>query len=225
VHKSLPALTQGSIVSAKIKPLSQALKEGVDVFRTTSPSYPIMASIEFAVKFPRNEKLEKAVSEFKAQYPLRLYQNDDYTKLCVLAGKDAVSLQKRLQSKGIFAEFCDGKVLTFYLSPATKMRSFAKLKKLLIEEFKTLSPYEIAEEKNVQHNPAPHLLENKQAVWVDLNKSIGCVCAKTFGQFPPCIPCVFEGEYIQAADVEKMKNADNVFGMENGQVCVYQIRE
>ncbi len=225
VHKSLPALTQGSVVSSKKKELSKYLQEGVDIFRTTSPSYPILASAEFAVKFPRNEKLENAVETFKKENPTRLYQNADYTKLCVLAGTDAVALQKRLQQKGIYAEFCDGNVLMFYISPATAMRSFTKLKKALCKEFQMLSPYEMKEENSAQQNHAPSLLQITHAEWVDIEKAVGYVCAKTFGQFPPCVPCVFEGEIVTAEAVEKMKSADNVFGMENGKVYVYQIQE
>ena len=58
VHKSLPALTQGAVVSAKDEPFALALEEGVKTFRTTSPSYPIMASVEEAVKWPRSEPSE-----------------------------------------------------------------------------------------------------------------------------------------------------------------------
>ena len=225
VHKSLPALTQGSIVSAKTKELSAILQEAVDVFRTTSPSYPIMASIEFAIKFPRNEALEQAVAQFKKEYLARIYQNEDYTKLCILTGKDGERLQKRLQNQGIYAEFFDGNILMFYLSPATKMRVFTALKKALIREFATLSVYKTEEEKSVQHNPAPMLLQNCEREWVEFDVAVGRVCAKTFGLFPPCIPCVFEGEIIDCSAVEKIRKADSVFGVENGKVYVYQIRE
>ncbi|MBQ4053324.1 MAG: aminotransferase class I/II-fold pyridoxal phosphate-dependent enzyme, partial [Clostridia bacterium] len=44
VHKSLPALTQGAVVSARTEALGEELRLALDIFRTTSPSYPIMAS-------------------------------------------------------------------------------------------------------------------------------------------------------------------------------------
>ena len=225
VHKSLPALTQSSVVSAKTEQLAGFLKESVDVFRTTSPSYPMMASIEFAIKFPRNERLESAVAAFQSEYPSWLYPNEDYTKLCVITGEDGAKLQKRLQAQGIYAEFFDGNVLMFYLSPATSMRAFTRLKKALVKEFSTLSPIKKEQENSVQHNPAPHLLQDTPTEWVALEQSVGRICAKTFGLFPPCIPCVFEGEVVEQAAVEKVLRADNVFGIENGKISVYQIRE
>ena len=225
VHKSLPALTQGSVVSAKAEELAKLLREGVDIFRTTSPSYPIMASIEYAVKFPQNQALEKAVALFQKEYAPYLYQNQDYTKLCVLVGKDGEKVQARLQEKGIYAEFFDGNVLMFYLSPATTMRAFEKLKKALLQEFKTLPTPKKEQENSIQQNPAPLLFKNLPQEWVCLEQAVGRVCAKTFGRFPPCIPCAFEGEIIDEKAIERVRGADNVFGMENGKILVYQIRE
>ena len=49
VHKSLPALTQGAVVSAK-GAWAERLRDGGRVFRTSSPSYPVTASVEYAVR-------------------------------------------------------------------------------------------------------------------------------------------------------------------------------
>ena len=133
VHKSLPALTQGAVVSARDGRTADALSAAVDVFRTTSPSYPIMASVEYAVKHPRNEVLEKAAIAFQ-QHP-RVYKNEDWTKLCVRFGKYAFEVEKWLERKGVYAEFCDGSLLTFYLSPATKMQDFERLQSMLTDLF------------------------------------------------------------------------------------------
>ena len=223
VHKSLPAFTQGSVVSAKNKELAEALLEGVDVFRTTSPSYPIMASIEFAVKFPRNSKLEAEVEKFKKEYEGYFYQNDDWTKLCLMAGDHAVAIKNNLQKQGIYAEFCDGKRLMFYLSPAMKMSQFRILKKALKPYLESLTPYEVKTlKKDIQQNPAPFVLPNKGTEWVAIEESVGRVCAKAFGWFPPCVPVVKEGEMIAQEQVEKMKNADNVFGLDEGKALVYK---
>ncbi len=132
VHKSLPALTQGAVVSARTPALARKLKEAVDVFRTTSPSYPIMASVEYAVKYPRNEALEEAVCKLVAAYPAQFHFGGDWTKLCAIFGPYAFTAQKRLEKKGVYAEFCDGNILMFYLSPATTLKNFIKLKKQLL---------------------------------------------------------------------------------------------
>ncbi len=129
VHKSLPALTQGAVVSAKSVRFAELLAESVKLFRTSSPSYPIMASVEYAVKYPRNEKIEHAAEALKAR--VLAYPNGDWTKLLVPFGAQADAAQRALESRGVYAEFNDGNYLCFYLSPCTKARELKKLERLL----------------------------------------------------------------------------------------------
>lgn len=155
VHKSLPALTQGAVVSARTPELSRLLKESVDIFRTTSPSYPILASVEYAVRFPRNQALENEVFRFTAAWENRLWPGGDWTKLCVRLGSAAFRVQKQLEAKGIYAEFCDGNVLMFYLSPATRKRDFLRLRKELVALFSVLSPPEPLGSSDRKSDSAP----------------------------------------------------------------------
>lgn len=221
VHKSLPALTQGAVVSAKNKKFADALQKGVDIFRTTSPSYPIMASVEYAVKYPRKITLEKRVHLFKKQNA-RIYQNSDWTKLCVRFGKYAFQVEKLLEEEGIFAEFCDGNVITFYLSPATRMQDFDGLKTRLNALFLQFPDYEVKKSKKENKLvPAPLIFdENAETEWVDLDEAEGKICANNCGLFPPCTPLILQGERIEKEKLELMKNADNLFGVREGKILV-----
>lgn len=129
VHKSLPANTQGAVVSAKNAIWGALLRETVKVFRTTSPSYPIMASVEYAVKYPRNERMEMLADGFKKRYGC--VNNDDWTKILVPFGEKADAAQTYLENHGVYAEFNDGNYLLFYLSPCTKASELKKLGKIL----------------------------------------------------------------------------------------------
>lgn len=217
VHKSLPALTQGAVVSANSQRLAEHLRAAVDIFRTTSPSYPIMASVEYAVKYPENKKLETLVRAYAKSEP-RVEVRADYTKLCALFGDNAFQAEKYLESKGIYAEFCDGNVICFYLSPATKTRSFARLKTCLKKAFKR---YPYIPQKEVQRNPAPLVLgENAQKEWVELTKSEGRICAANCGLFPPCTPLIYAGERIEKDKIRLLEKADNVFGIIDKKIAV-----
>lgn len=235
VHKSLPAYTQGAIVSARTQELAAKLSEGLDVFRTTSPSYPIMASVEYAAKFPRNDKLENLVKEFTIKYPEFFYFGGDWTKLCFVAGRQAFDVAKELQGKGIFSEFCDGNVVMFYLSPALKISQFYKLKKALIayidvlklmwqkREDTALHVEEMPTEKVVRQSPAPVVFEkNGETEWVELSLATGRVCAKVCGLFPPCMPLILDGEVITEKKILLLEKADNLFGVKDGKICVYK---
>ena len=217
VHKSLPAFTQGAVVSARTERLAAALQKGVDIFRTTSPSYPIMASVEYAVKYPRNEILEKLVFAF-AQKEKRVFLREDWTKLFVLFGENAFKVSQDLETKGIYAEFCDGKGILFYLSPATKTEDFERLKDA-IEPFLKEYPYSI--KKELESVPAPVVLDkNVETEWVKLEDAVAKTCANNCGLFPPCTPLIFAGEQVTKEKITLLQKANNVFGLCEGKILV-----
>ena len=217
VHKSLPALTQGAVVSAKNEKFAKALLEGVLTFRTTSPSYPIMASVEYAVKYSRNERLEKSAKEYISSCD-RIYNSKDWTKLCALFGESAFEAEKELIRKGIYPEFCDGHVVMFYLSPCTKERDFERLKRelaLLFEKY----PYSVKNTLNSVHTPLV-LGENTKTEWVKTEKAEGRICAGECGLFPPCTPLIKRGEKISAEKIELLKKAANIYGLVDEKILV-----
>lgn len=223
VHKSLPAFTQGAVVSAKTQTCANALYEGVQTFRTTSPSYPIMASVEYAVKYPRNIKLEERVRAFARENANRVRVGDDFTKVCVAFGVNAFEVEKKLESKGVYAEFCDGESIVFYLSPATKLRAFNALKKLLIQYFKQI-PY--TPENTVERIPAPLVFnENGATEWVGIQNSAGRICASDCGLFPPCTALIRKGEKIEQEKLALLKKANNVYGVWEEKILVYKGEE
>ena len=218
VHKSLPALTQGAVVSARTEILAEKLREGVDLFRTTSPSYPIMASVEYAVKFPQNEELERYAKETLSHPRILLF--DDWTKVCALFGKHAFEVEKRLENEGIFAEFCDGNVLMFYLSPATSFEEIDCLKNNLISLFEEF-PFETGNKSQRIHTP---LVSRKQVEteWINLEDAIGRICALNCGLFPPCTPLIKVGERIEKDHVLLLQKANNVFGLKEKKILIYK---
>lgn len=220
VHKSLPALTQGAVVSASSEKTAAALAQSVDIFRTTSPSYPVMASVEYAVKYPKNLALEKRATAF-ADNP-RVYFGGDWTKLCTLFGNSAFTVQKRLEAEGIYAEFCDGNVLTFYLSPATELTDFELLTQRLLALFEE---YPYAPQEEIAPSACKQTVLGKETEWVSLQKTLGRICARDCGLFPPCTPLIQAGERIDEKRVRLLMQADNVFGVSEGKILVLKNKE
>jgi lysine decarboxylase len=215
VHKSLPALTQGAVVSARTEKLAEKLAEAVDIFRTTSPSYPIMASVEYAMKYPKNEKLERAVAEYVKDND-RVYFGGDWTKLCALFGENAFEAEKYFEREGIYAEFCDGNVVMFYLSPATGMKEFKLLIKKLAFAFEK---YPFKESKKAKKKTEK--IENTETEWVPIKSAAGRICAKPCGLFPPCTPLLAVGEKVTEEQISLLQTAPNVFGLKNGKILVF----
>lgn len=209
VHKSLPALTQGAVVSARGAQWAELLAEGVRAFRTTSPSYPVMASVEYAVKYPRNEQIERAAEQ--AKRALGAVKNADWSKIVVGFGAYADDAERYLQSRGAYAEFNDGNYLMFYLSPCTKIKELKKLVKLA----KGLPRAEIA-------GSAP--VRGKEGAGVELlplSDAAGRTCALDCGIFPPCVPLIARGEIVTKERAERLARAKNAFGLKEGRISVY----
>ncbi len=233
VHKSLPAFTQGAVVSARTQTLAENLRKAVDIFRTTSPSYPIMASVEYAVKYPANAALEEEVALFRAENQDRILPSEDWTKLCVLFEEKAFEADKILQSQGTYAEFCDGNVVMFYLSPATRMADFIRLKKQLRTLFKRYPFIQkdggrvALKEKGSKNTPTVYEIKNGSAVyasteWVDVKNAENRICAANCGLFPPCTPLIRAGERIQKEKIALLEQADNLFGIIENKILVYK---
>lgn len=218
VHKSLPAYTQGAVASARDIRMAEALQKGVDIFRTTSPSYPIMASVEYAVKYPRNQRLEDMAEAFLFHY--RLFAAEDWTKICAIFGKHAFTVEKILQDEGIYAEFCDGNVLCFYLSPTTKTEDFLRLKTRLEALFEE---YPLSEDltKEIPQGEIKEM-QGGTTEWLPLDVAKGEICAYDCGLFPPCTPLLRKGEVISAEKITLLKSASHTFGLKNGKIAVWK---
>ncbi|MBQ9729292.1 MAG: hypothetical protein IJV80_00585, partial [Clostridia bacterium] len=218
VHKSLPAFTQGAVVSAKKEEHVHALEEGVCKFRTTSPSYPIMASVEYAVKYPQNEWLEREVRAFAKEREKSVCVRGDYTKLFV-AFKNVKEAVSRLEKKRIYAEFFDGESVCFYLSPAMEEKQFLRLKKELVSlsgEFGVFS--KISKKQCPAPKKTPFL--SKKTVWMALEKAQGRICAEDCGLFPPCVPVLIKGEKVTEEKIRLLQGKTNVFGLQDGKISV-----
>lgn len=214
VHKSLPAMTQGAVVSAKTEEFSDRLEESVSLFRTTSPNYLIMASVEYAVKYPRMPKKEKKSEEIKRKYGA--YENADWSKIVLFYGKDAKKACAYIEGMGLYPEFCDGENILFYLSPATPYRQLCILEKTLAGMGPML--------KKAQSEvclPGEKVKIERETEMISLEDGEGRVSAANAGLFPPCVPVISCGKTISKEDIERLKEAGSTYGMRDGKICVY----
>ena len=232
-HKTLPTLTQGAIVNVNNTDLLANAEEALSLFRTTSPSFPIMASVEFGVKYIANNskilyRAKTAVEQFKsAEKDLTIYPSDDWTKLLIdfkPLGISADAVMVRLEKKGIYPEFSDGRYILFYLSPMTDASDLNMLKKKLTSILATKRIKDTYRERL----PIPvgdrsysfQYALRKNAEWVEPDDAVGRMCAKNAGIAPPCIPVIVTGEMITEEAVKALTQARHTFGMKDGKICV-----
>ena len=232
-HKSLPALTQGAAVFLNDLCLEEGLREGLSLFRTTSPSFPIMASVEFAYKYVSErpqliEGAKAAVAAFREKYPdYRFYPSADWTKLCLDCAPlsaDSRKVGALIEKRGIYAEFADGRYLVFYLSPATRASDLKALGAALSWALKQRGVRSSYVPRKKMPNPArtySYLYALRQpSEYVSLDASVGRMSAENVGLMPPCIPVVAAGEIIGEDAVEALKSGAHTFGLTEGKIKV-----
>lgn len=232
-HKTLPVLTQGAAVLVANEELSDKAEEAMSVFRTTSPSYPVMASVEYGIKyFIKNPKLlaraKDAVAAFRAEMEgVTFYPSADWAKVAIdfkPLGIDPSIAQTALEKKGIYAEMNDGRYLLFYLSPVVTAGQLAELRAALIGV--------MAKKKNkgtFRDRPSIPVAERtysfiyalrQRAEYVPLREAVGRMCAENAGVTPPCLPVVIAGEMVSPQAAELLSSAKNTFGVRDGKIKV-----
>ena len=232
-HKTLPVLTQGAAVLVANEELSDKAEEAMSVFRTASPSYPVMASVEYGIKyFINNPKLlaraKDAVAAFRAEMEgVTFYPSADWAKVAIdfkPLGIDPSIAQTALEKKGIYAEMNDGRYLLFYLSPVVTAGQLAELRAALIgvmAKKKNKGTFRDRLSIPVAERTYSFIYALRQrAEYVPLREAVGRMCAENAGVTPPCLPVVIAGEMVSPQAAELLSSAKNTFGVRDGKIKV-----
>lgn len=233
-HKTLPALTQGAYICVNEQKLIPLAEEALSIVRTTSPSYLIMASVEYGVKYFKNHpkkyaRAREAAFAFRDKLSsFRFYPSADWTKVSLDFKPLGISpdlAQARLEKKGIYAEMNDGRYLMFYLSPATTERQLDKLALALLGIASTKKFVGTYKDKPALIPPAARTYSYLYALkgpteWIPLEGSAGKMCAENCGITPPCLPIVIAGEIITERAVDILSKSKNTFGISEGRIKV-----
>lgn len=232
VHKSLPVLTQGAVLSVNNIELIPALEEALNIFRTTSPSYPIMASVEYGIKYLKNNETVltdavAAVNDFCKKCVLPVLPCDDWTKIVVDFSAEGISADeaaKLLEKRGIYAELSDGRYIIFYASAMTAAADLNRLNTAIsavVSNKKLKGTYAPCPQipQNARTLSFQYALKSKCEL-IPLQKASGEMCAVNAGITPPCIPVVVAGEIITKEVIEVLSKAKTTFGITDGKIWV-----
>mgnify|MGYP001766111441 CR=1 FL=1 len=244
-HKTLPAMNQSAYVAVgkKSRLSAENIKEALNHFVTTSPSYPIMASIDFAKDYMakkgkrRIEKLFYAIVKYSKKID-ELYgftvvkqvdkgEPKDVLKWAIdyrASGLSAADVQKALHKRRIYAEAVDPHYILFLLSPALHRKALKKAYRALKKMEPTGNPREMkptyALEKCEWGAPA-----SQETVWADLSACEGKIAAKPVAIYPPGVPAVLKGQILTRELISGIQRAKaeglSVVGMKDGLIKVY----
>lgn len=220
LHKTLPSLTQTAILHTKEK-YSAKIADKLSVFETSSPSYILMASIDYCVNLLSDEKLFSdwydMVSEFlqetKKLENLKILEQDkeifdyDISKITILA-KDAKRLAIRLRELGIEPEMTSSYYVLCMTGPGDSRETLATLKDALFLLDKDFSPFE----KISMYPSVPSaLLTVKEALklpceYVSPSNAVGRICAEYLRAYPPGVPIVIPGELFSQETIATLSS-------------------
>ena len=227
-HKTLPAMTMGSFLHYNSHMIDlDRLKEYLRMLQSSSPSYPIMASLDLARKYLATYKKEdivytlEIISQFKEQLNLipsikvLTYTGEgDPLKITIQSQSvlTGFELQSRLERQGIFTELADeNNVLLIF--PLLKRGDLYR-----IHEVIQLIKASIGEEEIVPRSFGAFIEEStistlhltfkeqqhKKVELIPLIEANGRICAENIIPYPPGIPLLLPGEWIKEEDLKQI---------------------
>ena len=203
-HKTLPALGQGAMLFTRGTDPGEVRRMAA-VFGTSSPSYPVMASMDLARDWLEGEGREalegtaRRVAELRKKFS-SLHPGPglalDPCRL-TLKVKDGPSFARALEARGVFPEMEDGGHVVFICTPCHRAEDLARLEGALEELAGGLG--------DCPPLPPPPIsrmvLTPRQALFapaetLPLEACLGRVSAGQLAPYPPGVPVVAPGEAV-----------------------------
>lgn len=221
-HKTLPAMTMGSYLHVnKCFPKRKELKKFLAMLQSSSPSYPIMASLDVARYYLSQlseEEIEHIIKDIRAFREklgtirgIRLLDEcgqykQDPLKI-VIQSETNVSgfhLQKRLEDKGVYTELAD-ELNVLFVMPLAPLQEIEKTIGLISCALKGIEQ-ESCLKKAVPIIPTQAFstlkmdykaMAKASPQLIDRRKATGKVAAEAVIPYPPGIPLLMKGEEIK----------------------------
>ena len=206
-HKTLPALGQGALFFYQGGE-EDRVRRWASVFGTSSPSYPILASLDLCRDWLEGEggeayrRTRDRVARLRGRFPsLGGALPLDPTRL-TLKVKDGPAFARALEERGIFPEMEDGGHVVLICTGSDGEEPFARLERAL-EELEG----EMGDCPPIPAPPRPRrALSPRQALFAPtvfrpLEECEGRVAAGQLAPYPPGVPVVAPGEVISKKEL------------------------
>jgi arginine/lysine/ornithine decarboxylase len=220
-HKTLPAMTMSSYMHVNSEFIeADKVKEYLEIFQSSSPSYPLMASLDLAREYLAEYKeedlqyLQTCINHFKDELSsiegikvLEFPNNQgDPLKMtiqsrCELSGFD---LQKRLEEAGVYTELADPyNVLLVF--PLLKKGQSYPLEEAVLKVKQALQDVSLRDTEEVipmnNQKVSGLMVPYKEMsrfpdIDIPIAEAAGHVCAEAIIPYPPGIPLLLKGEQI-----------------------------
>jgi arginine/lysine/ornithine decarboxylase len=228
-HKTLPAMTMGSFLHFNSMLLNvNEVKEYLEMLQSSSPSYPIMASLDLARNYLAGYDkkdlsfLLKEIQGFKQElgtipaikvleFPNQL---GDFLKITVQTrcGLSGFELQKRLEAEAIYPEMADPYNILLIL-PLLKEGQRYPFEKAVLKIKRAFEGLPLHNIKKAYMPGTPKISElaigfkemsGLGVKTLHMREALMHVCAETIIPYPPGVPLLLKGERITAERLEQL---------------------
>ncbi|MCK6208574.1 aminotransferase class V-fold PLP-dependent enzyme [Bacillus infantis] len=228
-HKTLPAMTMGAYLHYNSRLIGyEGAREYLQMLQSSSPSYPIMASLDGArhyletfteeddkILLERIESFRRGLAVISGLLVLE-YEEGAGDPLKVVIQPEGLSgfeLQSLLEDEGIYPEMADPYNVVFVLPLLKKDMDFP-FKEIIFKTEKAMSGKRKGQTAKVNYFQKPSvstLAVNAQDLMgmsrkaVSMEEAAGKICAELIIPYPPGIPLLFPGEVISEEDVKSIR--------------------
>lgn len=236
-HKTLPAMTMGSYLHVNSKRVDkEELDYYLQVFQSSSPSYPIMASLDLArvylasYNLADTEHLLYSIQKFReglSRIPgLKVMESDDSLKVTLRSEQipDGFQFQTVLENYGIYTELADTENVLLVI-PLLKASMEYPFTETIDKINLALNGKEaVKRSASLPDFYNDHLFSTLSLTYKEMKKrpkrsvpfkeSVGCVSAEMIIPYPPGIPLIMAGEMITAEKIvylEKLRSKGGRF--------------
>lgn len=221
-HKTLPAMTMGSFLHVNSEYVSiERVNHYLRILQSSSPSYPIMASLDLARSyigtFEKEDEyfLKETIEAFRKELKTLDFvkvlefpsHQGDPLKLTLQSrcNKTGFELQRIFEEKGIYTEMADPNNVLLVL-PLLKKNMLFPFDDIM-EQLRAINLTAIEEDrKNVyfykEKISTLHREHSNQEEYVPIVNAENYICADTIIPYPPGVPLLLKGEMITKEDVK-----------------------
>ncbi|MYL39745.1 aminotransferase class I/II-fold pyridoxal phosphate-dependent enzyme [Halobacillus litoralis] len=225
-HKMAPAMTMASYLHIQGRRISSSrLRHYLQMLQSSSPSYPLMASLDLARDYLQQwseedrRRLLSFIEEVRAVwkgYPehWRVHSgssNDDDLKIILEPEKDTgFAVADVLEEEGLIPEMAssDQVLLVLGLEPYFSLDNLKKQLAFVDNKLKKMGNHATIKQDHISFPPIQTLewsyseMREKPAVVMDWNKAEGWVAAEAIIPYPPGIPLILKGERLSSTHIQ-----------------------
>jgi len=253
-HKTLPAMTMGSYLHVGNETYRDAINDYLQLFQSSSPSYPIMASLDlarhylFSLTDDQLGLILEEVHQFKKQLSEipgisvigdvgQAYHQLDPLKITVqLSGMSGYELAKKLENENVFVELSDPLNVLLVCPIASNkevfdrgLQAFKKIASLRDEASFNVSLFKIADEDITFPAYSFAKLETMMKEKVKITEAKGLIAAKAVIPYPPGVPIVIPGERIGLEKMNRLnmilRSGGHIQGLDNDMIEIAREEE